>query len=60
MDEEPFDYSKAESVLHGKKPGVGKGDKKKPFDPYTKSADAPKGMRKAQTERAGKSHTFKN
>ncbi|KAI9052492.1 hypothetical protein LZ554_003836 [Drepanopeziza brunnea f. sp. 'monogermtubi'] len=61
-DEEPFDYSKAESVLHGKK-GADKGGKKskqKPMDPYVKSMDAPKGMRRLQTERAGKSHTFKN
>jgi len=62
-DEEPFDYSKAESVLHGKRSG---GDReggkkgKEPFDPYAKSADAPKGMRRLQTERAGKSHTFKS
>lgn len=66
--EEPFDYSKAESVLHSKrKPEEYTGPKrekkkgkKEPFDPYAKSADAPKGMRRAQTERAGKSHTFKN
>lgn len=62
-DEEPFDYSKAESVLHGKKDAE-KGVKKKkvqaPMDPYVKSADAPKGMRRLQTERAGKSHTFKD
>lgn len=60
--EEPFDYKKAESVLHGKrKGGEQEGRKsKKPFDPYTKSADAPKGMRRVQTERAGKSHTFKS
>ncbi|KAK2628932.1 hypothetical protein QTJ16_002035 [Diplocarpon rosae] len=60
-DGEPFDYSKAESVLYGKKEGGGRGEKrKKPFDPYVKSMDAPKGMRRLQTERAGKSHTFKN
>ena len=62
-DEEPFDYSKAESVLHGKKnSGADQGGakKKKPFDPYAKSADAPKGMRRVQTERPGKSHTFKS
>jgi exosome complex exonuclease RRP6 len=60
VEEEAFDYSKAESVLHGKRPDLTKGrDKKKPFDPYAKSADAPKGMRRAQTERAGRSHTFK-
>jgi exosome complex exonuclease RRP6 len=62
-DDEPFDYSKAESVLHGKRNGgerEGGKKRKKPFDPYAKSADAPKGMRRAQTERAGKSHTFKS
>jgi exosome complex exonuclease RRP6 len=59
-DEEPFDYSKADSVLHGKRNDGEKGEKKKgkPFDPYRKSEDAPKGMRRLQTERAGKSHTF--
>jgi exosome complex exonuclease RRP6 len=57
-DDEPFDYSKAESVLHGKKREGEKG--KKPFDPYQKSADAPKGVRRVQTERAGRSHTFKS
>jgi exosome complex exonuclease RRP6 len=60
--EEPFDYSKAESVLHGKPSDMNKGSskKKKPMDPYAKSTDAPKGARRLQTERAGKSHTFKN
>jgi exosome complex exonuclease RRP6 len=69
-DEEPFDYSKAESVLNSKRKveqgggkGKGKGKKgenQKPFDPYAKSGDASKGMRRAQTERAGKSHTFRS
>jgi exosome complex exonuclease RRP6 len=61
-DEEPFDYSKADSVLHGKQNNGEKGAKRteKPFDPYRKSEDAPKGMRRLQTERAGKSHTFKD
>lgn len=61
-DDAPFDYSKADSVLHGKRQGGNDGGKKgkKPFDPYAKSADAPKGMRRVQTERAGKSHTFKS
>lgn len=59
-EEQPFDYSKAESVLHGKRiDGEKGGKKKKPYNPYAKSADAPKGMRRVQTERAGKSHTFK-
>ena len=59
---EPFDYSKAKSVLHGTANGgdrEGSKKNKKPFDPYVKSADAPKGMRRLQTERPGKSHTFK-
>jgi exosome complex exonuclease RRP6 len=61
-DEERFDYSKADSVLHVKRHDEEKGGKKKekPFDPYRKSEDAPKGMRRLQTERAGKSHTFKS
>jgi exosome complex exonuclease RRP6 len=66
-EEEPFDYNKAEPVLNSKRKddrGVGKGKGNKaqqtPFDPYSKSADAPKGMRRAQTERAGKSHTFRS
>jgi exosome complex exonuclease RRP6 len=60
--EEPFDYSKAEPVMHGKRASGDKEGKKgkKPFDPYAKSADAPKGMRRLQTERPGKSHTFKS
>lgn len=62
-DDTPFDYSKAEPVLNGQRSDVGgKGDKKKkqPLDPYKKSIDAPSGMRRSQTERAGRSHTFKN
>jgi exosome complex exonuclease RRP6 len=61
-EEVPFDYSKAESVLHGKRKSEEQNGakSKKPFDPYAKSADAPKGMRRLQTERAGKSHTFKS
>ena len=58
-DDTPFDYSKAESVLHGKPKEGKKGKEKKPFDPYKKSADAEKGMRRVQSERAGRSATFK-
>lgn len=59
-DEEPFDYSKAESVMHGKNNGGERSSKrKKPFDPYTKSEDAPGRLRRLQSERPGKSHTFK-
>ncbi|TVY60874.1 Exosome complex exonuclease RRP6, partial [Lachnellula suecica] len=59
-EEAAFDYSKAESVLHSKRKndggeggGKGKKLKQKPFDPYSKSENAAKGMRRAQTERAG-------
>ncbi|ELR10279.1 exosome nuclease subunit [Pseudogymnoascus destructans] len=61
-DEEPFDYSKAESVMNKKRTNEYAGGKKggkKPFDPYQKSADASTGMRRVQTERPGKSFTFK-
>lgn len=58
--DEAFDYSKAEPVLHGKRDGDKGGRRKKPMDPYIKSMDAPKGMRRLQTERAGRSHTFKS
>lgn len=62
-EEEAFDYSKADSVLNKKKGLPQHKDKKKkkdePFNPYQKSADAPKGMRRLQTERPGKSFTFK-
>ncbi|OBT82343.1 hypothetical protein VE02_08817 [Pseudogymnoascus sp. 03VT05] len=63
-EEEPFDYSKAESVMNKKRTndyagGKGKKGAKKPFDPYQKSADASTGMRRLQTERPGKSFTFK-
>lgn len=61
-EQEPFDYSKANSVLHGKRNGndQGAGKRKKPFDPYSKSENAPKGMRRVQSERPGKSLTFKS
>ena len=54
-----FDYANAESVLHAKRDINDRGaPKKKAFDPYTKSMDAPKGMRKTKREIAGKSFTF--
>ncbi len=56
---EPFDYANAESVLHAKRDFNDRGPpKKKVFDPYAKSMDAPKGMRKTKREVAGKSFTF--
>jgi exosome complex exonuclease RRP6 len=74
QEEQPFDYTKAASVLHaangtssaatadGKGKGKGKGKKGKavPFDPYAKkTGDAPQGARKMNYERAGRTATFK-
>ena len=51
---QPFDYANAASVLHSKNETPGNG-----INPYTKSLNAPKGMRRANPELAGKSFTFK-
>ena len=55
---EPFDYANAPSILHAQRDSNqmvrGKG-----INPYTKSSDAPKGMRTAKREQEGKSFTFK-
>ncbi|KAL9126409.1 MAG: hypothetical protein Q9217_004537 [Psora testacea] len=56
---EPFDYENAPSDLHAKKAQNVKTSTSKPANPYAKSLDAPKGMRKSQKEAAGKSFTFK-
>lgn len=71
VEEEAFDYSAAPSVVNVKKEkgkksksgGEKKGKERKkeePFDPYQKSMDANTGMRRVQSERAGRSGTFKN
>ncbi len=57
---EAFDYANAPSVLHAKRDNHDRSGPKKAFDPYTKSLDAPKGMRKSKKEIAGKSFTFKH
>lgn len=55
---EPFDYAKAPSLLHAQRDSnpivTGKG-----INPYAKSNNTPKGMRKAKEEQEGKSFTFK-
>ena len=56
--ETAFDYAGAPSVLHARQKQSDKKDA--PFNPYAKSTNAPKGMRKVQKEIAGKSHTFRN
>ena len=58
--EEPFDYAKAPSVLHAKHDKTGPVGFQKSFDPYVKSMDAPKGMRKSKKEIPGRSHTFRS
>ncbi|KAK5661745.1 hypothetical protein OQA88_9846 [Cercophora sp. LCS_1] len=59
-DATPFDYGKADSVLHAAK-ATGKETKgKKAFNPYgDKSGDAPKGERRMGLVKKGKTATFK-
>ena len=54
---EAFDYSNAQSLLHAPRE-IGK-DMKEGVNPYNKSRDAPKGMRKTKKEVGGRSLTFK-
>ena len=55
---EPFDYTNAPSLLHAPRDS-NQVITRKEINPYTKSSDAPKGMRKAKKEQEGKSLTFK-
>ncbi|KAF6219313.1 hypothetical protein HO133_005138 [Letharia lupina] len=57
-DLEPIDYADAPSVLHAQRDS-NRMVTGKEINPYTKSGDAPKGMRKAKKEQEGKSFTFK-
>ena len=54
---EAFDYSKAQSLLHA--PRDNGNDAKGGVNPYNKSRDVPKGMRKSKKEVGGRSLTFK-
>lgn len=56
---QPFDYANAESVLHVKGGGQDLSGIRRGFDPYSKAANAPSGVRKARQERPGKTITFK-
>ncbi|MCJ1285057.1 exosome nuclease subunit [Xylographa opegraphella] len=58
--EEPFDYANAPSILHAKPNKNDRGGARPSFDPYSKSLNAPKAMRKSKKEIAGKSFTFKS
>ncbi|KAI9798581.1 MAG: exosome nuclease subunit [Piccolia ochrophora] len=55
---DPFDYTKAESVLHAPQESSGQ-EPKRAFDPYAKSGDAPSGKRRGPKEIAGRSFTFR-
>ena len=55
---EPFNYANAPSVLHPQR-DRNRTVADKGINPYAKSSDAPKGMRKAMKEQEGKSFTFK-
>ncbi|KAL8915433.1 MAG: hypothetical protein Q9172_006868 [Xanthocarpia lactea] len=59
-ESEAFDYENAPSVLHARQEKDRKGKPTKGIDPYAKSLNAPKGMRKVQKEGAGRSMTYKN
>ena len=52
-----FDYANAQSLLHGSRENGN--DMKGGVNPYNKSRDAPKGMRKTKKEVGGRSLTFK-
>jgi exosome complex exonuclease RRP6 len=62
-DEQPFDYSKASTVLHAPKAnenGASGKRGKAAFDPYArKSGNVPQGARKLNYERTGRTATFK-
>ncbi|KAL9020715.1 MAG: hypothetical protein Q9185_002031 [Variospora sp. 1 TL-2023] len=60
-DTEAFNYENpAYSVLHARKGNNGAGAVKRGIDPYSKSLDAPKGMRKMQQEVPGRSMTYQS
>jgi len=58
---QPFDYANAPSVLNQKyeREPKSKEKRKKAFDPYSQSGNAPKGLSRKNQERAGRSSTFK-
>ncbi|KAL9615546.1 MAG: hypothetical protein Q9167_000059 [Letrouitia subvulpina] len=57
-EETVFDYENAPSVLHAGEGRKGKKDEKKSFDPYSKSMDAPHGLKRVQRGQGGKSLTY--
>lgn len=63
VNDEPFDYASAPSILNPTREARGaNGPKKKTQEaknPYAKSLDAPRGLPRVQKERAGKSVTYR-
>lgn len=58
-DEKAFDYASAPTLLHAKLSGTESNDRQF-ANPYSKSVNAPKGLRKTRADVAGKSTTFKS
>lgn len=63
QEEIPFNYETAPSLLHPTPPnkktkGGGESSKKRPFDPYAKSFNAPEGKRRRKEQAGGTSMTF--
>jgi exosome complex exonuclease RRP6 len=62
--DEPFDYASAPSILNPPRESFASAKerkkKEKQLNPYAKALDAPKGLPRAQKEKAGKSKTFKS
>ncbi|CCX17119.1 ribonuclease H-like domain-containing protein [Pyronema domesticum] len=59
----PFDYASAPTVLNQKPEPENKKDKhkkKKAFNPYAASSNAPKGLNRKNQERTGRSSTFQH
>jgi len=54
----PFDYNAAPPVFHAAMRKSDRKDSKLPVNPYAKAADAPSGMHRSQTPKAGKTFTF--
>ena len=59
-EDEPFDYENAPSVLDAGRVQNEVPGSTKVFNPYLKSLDAPKDVRRVRTETTGKSFTFKS
>jgi exosome complex exonuclease RRP6 len=60
--DEPFDYASAPSILNPPRENFASAKerkkKEKQLNPYAKALDAPKGLPRAQKEKAGRSMTF--